>query len=290
MALPKINPTTTASWKKLSGHFNAIKDERLQDYFNTDEKRFDRYSIQWEDFLVDFSKNRLNQETLVLLEDFAHEMGLKEAMNAYFSGETINQTEGRAVLHTALRAPENTQLYVDGLDIIPEVQAVKAKIRSFCNKVIQGEHKGYTGKTIKNVVNIGIGGSDLGPAMVTEALAYYKNHLNVQFVSNVEGDHVREVIKTLDPETTLFVIVSKTFTTQETLSNANTIREWFLTHANDAAIAQHFVAVSTSLEKIAAFGIAAENVFPMKDWVGGALFALECGGIKHRSCRGPRSF
>ncbi|MGB1449031.1 MAG: glucose-6-phosphate isomerase [Flavobacteriaceae bacterium] len=290
MALPKINPTTTASWKKLSNHFNAIKDERLQDYFKADEKRYDRYSIQWEDILVDFSKNRLNQETLVLLEDFANEMGLKEAMNAYFSGETINQTEGRAVLHTALRAPEDTQLYVDGLDVMPEVHAVKAKIRSFCSKVINGEHKGYTGKAIKNVVNIGIGGSDLGPAMVTEALAYYKNHLNVQFVSNVEGDHVREVIKTLDPETTLFVIVSKTFTTQETLSNANTIREWFLTHANEAAIAQHFVAVSTNLEKIAAFGIAPDNVFPMKDWVGGRFSLWSAVGLSIALAVGPDHF
>lgn len=290
MALPKINPTTTASWKKLSNHFNAIKDERLQDYFKADEKRFDRYSIQWEDILVDFSKNRLNQETLVLLENFANEMGLKEAMNAYFSGETINQTEGRAVLHTALRAPEDTQLYVDGLDVMPEVHAVKAKIRSFCSKVINGEHKGYTGKAIKNVVNIGIGGSDLGPAMVTEALAYYKNHLNVQFVSNVEGDHVREVIKSLDPETTLFVIVSKTFTTQETLSNANTIREWFLTHANEAAIAQHFVAVSTNLEKIAAFGIAPDNVFPMKDWVGGRFSLWSAVGLSIALAVGPDHF
>ena len=207
MALPNINPTTTKSWQKLTAHFKAIIDEHLQDYFNKDEKRFDRFSIQWEDFLVDFSKNHIQQETMVLLEDFAHEMGLKDAMKAYFVGEAINQTEGRAVLHTALRAPKKTQIYVDGLDIMPEVHAIKAKIRSFCNKVISGEHKGFTGKSITNIVNIGIGGSDLGPAMVTESLQYYKNHLNVQFVSNVEGDHVREVMKTLDPETTLFVIV-----------------------------------------------------------------------------------
>lgn len=290
MALPKINPTTTTSWKKLSEHFKTIKDSPLQDYFSKDEKRFDRFSIQWEDFLVDFSKNRLNQETLILLEDFAHEMGLKQAMTDYFSGEAINQTEGRAVLHTALRAPEDTQLYVDGLDVMPEVHAVKAKISSFCDKVIAGEHKGYTGKAITTIVNIGIGGSDLGPAMVTEALAYYKNHLNVHFVSNVEGDHVREVMKNLDPETTLFVIVSKTFTTQETLSNANTIRKWFLQHANEAAIAQHFVAVSTNLEKIAEFGIAPENVFPMKDWVGGRFSLWSAVGLSIALAVGPAHF
>ena len=186
MALPNINPTTTKSWQKLTAHFKAIKYERLQDYFNQDDKRFNRLSIQWEDFLVDFSKNRIQQETLELLEDFAHEMGLKEAMYAYFGGETINQTEGRAVLHTALRAPEETQMYIDDLDVMPEVHAIKAKIRSFCDKVISGEHKGFTGKAITHVVNIGIGGSDLGPAMITESLQYYKNHLNVQFVSNVD--------------------------------------------------------------------------------------------------------
>ena len=204
-----------------------------------------------------------------LLLELAREMELDKAMDAYFSGERINQTEGRAVLHTALRQPEDNQLYLDGLDIIPEVQAVLAKMRIFCTQIISGKHKGYSGKAITDVVNIGIGGSDLGPAMVTEGLAYYANHLNTHFVSNVEGDHVREVIKNLNPETTLFVIVSKTFTTQETLSNANTIRQWFLTHAPETAIAKHFVAVSTNLEKIAEFGIHPDQVFPMKDWVGG---------------------
>ena len=211
-------------------------------------------------------------------------------MEAYFGGEAINQTEGRAVLHTALRAPETAQIYTDGLDVVPEVHAIKAKIRSFCDAVINGEHKGYTGKAITHVVNIGIGGSDLGPAMVTEALAYYKNHLNVQFVSNVEGDHVREVIKTLDPETTLFVIVSKTFTTQETLSNATTIRQWFLTHAPEDAVAQHFVAVSTNLEKIAEFGIHPDNVFPMKDWVGGRFSLWSAVGLSIALAVGPDHF
>ena len=290
MTLPKINPTTTSSWKKLQAHFQNEKNNRIQDHFQNDPNRFEQFSIQWEDFLVDFSKNRLSKETLTLLEELAHEVDLKGAMEAYFGGEAINQTEGRAVLHTALRAPETAQIYTNGLDVVPEVHAIKAKIRSFCDAVINGEHKGYTGKAITHVVNIGIGGSDLGPAMVTEALAYYKNHLNVQFVSNVEGDHVREVIKTLDPETTLFVIVSKTFTTQETLSNATTIRQWFLTHAPEDAVAQHFVAVSTNLEKIAEFGIHPDNVFPMKDWVGGRFSLWSAVGLSIALAVGPDHF
>ena len=290
MTLPKINPTNTSSWKKLQDHFQNEKNNRIQDHFQNDPNRFEQFSIQWEDFLVDFSKNRLSKETLTLLEELAHEVDLKGAMEAYFGGEAINQTEGRAVLHTALRAPETAQIYTDGLDVVPEVHAIKAKIRSFCNAVINGELKGYTGKAITHVVNIGIGGSDLGPAMVTEALAYYKNHLNVQFVSNVEGDHVREVIRTLDPETTLFVIVSKTFTTQETLSNATTIRQWFLTHAPEDAVAQHFVAVSTNLEKIAEFGIHPDNVFPMKDWVGGRFSLWSAVGLSIALAVGPDHF
>ncbi len=279
MALPNINPTSTQSWKKLRAHFEEIKDISLQKHFAENPNRFEEFSIVWEDFLVDYSKNRLTKETLNLLEELANEIGLKEAMEAYFQGEVINQTEKRAVLHTALRVPEETQIYLDGLDVVPEIHAINAKIKSFCNQVISGEHKGFSGKSITHVVNIGIGGSDLGPAMVTEALAFYKNHLNVQFVSNVEGDHVREVIKTLDPETTLFVIVSKTFTTQETLSNASTIRKWFLMHAPVEAIAKHFVAVSTNEEKIAAFGIHPDNVFPMKDWVGGRFSLWSAVGL-----------
>ncbi|MGB2171983.1 MAG: glucose-6-phosphate isomerase [Flavobacteriaceae bacterium] len=290
MALPKINPTTTQSWKKLQQHFEATKKERLQDYFAQDPLRFDTFSIQWDDFLVDFSKNRLSKDTLSLLEEFAHEMKLDHAMTAYFEGEAINQTEGRAVLHTALRTPESDQIYLDNLDVVPEVHAVKAKMRSFCDAVISGQHKGYTGKAITDVVNIGIGGSDLGPAMITEALQFYKNHLNVQFVSNVEGDHVREIIKTLDPETTLFVIVSKTFTTQETLSNANTIRKWFIETAEEDAIAKHFVAVSTNLEKIAEFGIHPDHVFPMKDWVGGRFSLWSAVGLSIALAVGPDHF
>ena len=290
MALPNINPTSTQSWKKLRAHFEEIKDISLQKHFAENPNRFEEFSIVWEDFLVDYSKNRLTKETLNLLEELANEIGLKEAMEAYFQGEAINQTEKRAVLHTALRVPEETQIYLDGLDVVPEIHAINAKIKSFCNQVISGEHKGFSGKSITHVVNIGIGGSDLGPAMVTEALAFYKNHLNVQFVSNVEGDHVREVIKTLDPETTLFVIVSKTFTTQETLSNSSTIRKWFLMHAPEEAIAKHFVAVSTNEEKIAAFGIHPDNVFPMKDWVGGRFSLWSAVGLSIALAVGPDHF
>ena len=290
MALPNINPTSTQSWKKLRAHFEEIKDISLQKHFAENPNRFEEFSIVWEDFLVDYSKNRLTKETLNLLEELANESGLKEAMEAYFQGQAINHTEKRAVLHTALRVPEETQIYLDGLDVVPEIHAINAKIKSFCNQVISGEHKGFSGKSITHVVNIGIGGSDLGPAMVTEALAFYKNHLNVQFVSNVEGDHVREVIKTLDPETTLFVIVSKTFTTQETLSNASTIRKWFLMHAPEEAIAKHFVAVSTNEEKIAAFGIHPDNVFPMKDWVGGRFSLWSAVGLSIALAVGPDHF
>ena len=290
MALPNINPTTTQSWKKLTAHFEEIKDISLQKHFAENPNRFEEFSIVWEDFLVDYSKNRLTKETLNLLEELANEIGLKEAMEAYFQGQAINQTEKRAVLHTALRVPEETQIYLDGLDVVPEIHAINAKIKTFCEQVISGEHKGFSGKSITHVVNIGIGGSDLGPAMVTEALAFYKNHLNVQFVSNVEGDHVREVIKTLDPETTLFVIVSKTFTTQETLSNASTIRKWFLMHAPEEAIAKHFVAVSTNEEKIAAFGIHPDNVFPMKDWVGGRFSLWSAVGLSIALAVGPDHF
>ena len=232
----------------------------------------------------------MSTETLSLLQELAEECGLKSAIESYFDGDTINQTEDRAVLHTALRAQESDQVFVDGLDVIPEIFAVKEKISQFTSAIISGNHKGFTGKAITDVVNIGIGGSDLGPAMIVESLEYYKNHLNTHFVSNVEGDHVHEILKKLDPETTLFVIVSKTFTTQETLTNANTIRKWFLQHASEDAIAKHFVAVSTNLEKIEAFGIHPDNVFPMKDWVGGRFSLWSAVGLSVALAVGADNF
>ncbi|MGC4040795.1 MAG: glucose-6-phosphate isomerase [Flavobacterium sp.] len=279
MALPDINPTSTSAWKKLSDHYAQIKNVSMQELFAKDASRAEKFSIQWNDFLVDYSKNIINQETLSLLQDLAAEVDLKSAIQSYFSGENINQTENRAVLHTALRAPQNGSVLVDGKNVVSEIFEVKDKIKGFCNEVISGTRKGFTGKQFTDVVNIGIGGSDLGPAMVVEALQFYKNHLNVHFVSNVDGDHVNEIIRNLNPETTLFVVASKTFTTQETLSNAETIRAWFLNSAKQEDVAKHFVAVSTNIQKVTEFGIHPDNIFPMWDWVGGRFSLWSAVGL-----------
>ncbi|SNR57260.1 glucose-6-phosphate isomerase [Maribacter sedimenticola] len=279
MSLNRINPTQTPAWIKLNNHYNNIKNEHLRSMFASDAKRAEKFTLQWNDFLFDYSKNRIDESTMELLMQLANEVSLEDSIKKYFSGDAINETEGRAVLHTALRSKETDNVRVNGVNVMPEVYEVKAHIKEFTNAVINGELKGYTGKPFTDVVNIGIGGSDLGPAMVTEALKYYKNHLSVHFVSNVDGDHVNEVLKTLDPETTLFVVVSKTFTTQETLSNATTIKKWFLRHATQQDIAKHFAAVSTNSEKIAEFGIDAANVFPMWDWVGGRFSLWSAVGL-----------
>lgn len=279
MTLPTTNPTNTKSWEKLLENYNNTKDKHLRELFASDTERGEKFSLLWKDFFVDYSKNRITEETFSLLLDLAKEIGLKEAISSYFGGEPINQTEGRAVLHTALRAKKEDEVFVDGKNIIPEVYEVREQIRAFTQTIISGDKKGFTNKTFTDVVNIGIGGSDLGPVMVAEALKFYKNHLNMHFVSNVDGDHVHEVIKNLNPETTLFVVVSKTFTTQETLSNAMTIKKWFLKHASQSDIAKHFVAVSTNTQKINEFGIADENVFPMWDWVGGRFSLWSAVGL-----------
>jgi glucose-6-phosphate isomerase len=279
MALPKNNPISTNAWKNLQAHFNNIKNVQMKDLFSQDQERANKFSIKWNDFYVDFSKNRITEETFQYLLELAEEVKLKDAIKSQFSGEIINKTEGRAVLHTALRAPETDTILVDGKNIIPEIYQVKKKIEVFSNEIINAERKGFTGKAFTDIVNIGIGGSDLGPAMVVEALQYYTNHLNTHFVSNVDGDHVNEVIKKINTETTLFVIVSKTFTTQETLSNANTIRDWFLKSAPEEAIAKHFVAVSTNVEKVKTFGIDGSNIFPMWDWVGGRFSLWSAVGL-----------
>ena len=279
MALPTINPTTTNAWKKLNEHYAQMKNVSMSEMFANDVSRAEKFHIQWEDFLVDYSKNIINQDTMNLLQDLANEVNLKSAIDSYFSGENINQTEDRAVLHTALRAPKTAKILVDDVNVIPEIFEVKNKIKTFSNEVISGERKGYTGKAFTDVVNIGIGGSDLGPAMVVEALQFYKNHLNVHFVSNVDGDHVHEIIKKLNPETTLFVIVSKTFTTQETLTNSETIRTWFLQSAKQEEVAKHFVAVSTNIQKVTHFGINPNNIFPMWDWVGGRFSLWSAVGL-----------
>lgn len=279
MALHNTNPTTTAVWKRLQNHFQDIKNVSMQQMFQEDALRTNKMSIEWKDFFVDFSKNRITDETLKLLLNLADEMQLKSAISSYFDGETINKTENRAVLHTALRASEDANIKVDGTNVIPEILEVKTKIKNFTNEITTGIRKGFTGKNFTDVVNIGIGGSDLGPAMVVEALQYYKNHLNVHFISNIDGDHVQELLKKINPETTLFIVVSKTFTTQETLTNAQTIKNWFLQKANLEDVAKHFVAVSTNSEKVADFGINPENIFPMWDWVGGRFSLWSAVGL-----------
>ena len=277
--MKNINPTTTEAWKKLEYHYAETKDQSLKSLFEKDKDRAEKFTVKWSDFYVDFSKNKITEETKALLIDLANECGLKEAMGAYFGGEAINQTEGRPVLHTALRASKNADIKVDGENVMNEVEEVKAKIKAFSSEVIQGIKKGYTGRNFTDVVNIGIGGSDLGPVMVTEALEFYKNHLNVHFVSNVDGDHVHETIKDLNPETTLFVIVSKSFTTQETLSNSTTIRNWFMKTAPEDAVSKHFIAVSSNVAKVKEFGIDEENIFPMWDWVGGRFSLWSAVGL-----------
>ena len=279
MALNSINPTQTKAWSKLAAHFETIKESQMKTWFKENPDRAEEFTIQWEDFYVDFSKNRITSETLVLLKELAEELKLDEAISKYFDGDIINHTEGRAVLHTALRAPEDAQVYVDGANVMPEIHKVKALIKTFSDAIINGTKKGYTNKSFTDIVNIGIGGSDLGPAMVVDSLSFYGNHLKPHYVSNVDGDHVNEILKRLNPETTLFVIVSKTFTTQETLSNATTIKEWFLKHGTQADVAKHFVAVSTNTAKVQAFGIEPSNIFPMWDWVGGRFSLWSAVGL-----------
>ncbi len=290
MALEAIDPTQTKAWHALTKHFARMRNVEMKSLFEANPGRAARFHIQWNDFLIDYSKNIVDSETLTLLLNLADELHLNDAIQKYFSGDLINVTENRAVLHTALRSPENTSVFVDGENVIPEVFRVRAKMKRFSEAIISGERKGHTGKPFTDVVNIGIGGSDLGPAMVVEALKFYRNHLNLHFVSNVDGDHVRETIRSLNPETTLFVIVSKTFTTQETLTNSQTIRSWFLSSATQQDVAKHFVAVSTNISKVTEFGIAEENIFPMWDWVGGRFSLWSAVGLSISLAVGPDNF
>ena len=279
MPLLKINPTTTRAWKALTDYYATVKNVHMKDLFKNDTERKEKYSLNFEAITLDYSKNRLDDTALSLLLDLARETRLDDAIEKFFSGDKINETEGRAVLHTALRNKSGKPVLVDGKDVMPEVNATLEQMKAFSDKVISGEFKGYTGKQITDVVNIGIGGSDLGPRMVVEALQFYKNHLKTHFISNVDGDHVYEILKDLNPETTLFVIVSKTFTTQETLTNAQTAKKWFLQKAEEKDIRHNFVAVSTNLEKVSEFGIADENVFTMWDWVGGRYSLWSAVGL-----------
>ncbi|MDX1363685.1 MAG: glucose-6-phosphate isomerase [Arenibacter latericius] len=279
MAIKHSNPTNTNAWKALSSHFKESSNKTIREYFSSNPDRAKEFSITWNDFTLDYSKNKVSGETMELLLQLAKEMGLQNAISDQFNGKHINETENRAVLHTALRAKESDVIKVDGVNIVPEVYAVRKRMQQFSDSIISGAAKGYTGKVFTDVVNIGIGGSDLGPEMVVKALKFYGNHLKMHFVSNVDGDHVHETLKELDPETTLFVVVSKTFTTQETLSNATTIKNWFLKSAKQEDVAKHFAAVSTNTEKIAEFGIASENVFPMWNWVGGRFSLWSAVGL-----------
>lgn len=279
MVLPQNNPTGTQTWEKLRQHFGDIQYTEMKDLFAQDPKRAEKMSIEWQSFFVDFSKNRINEKTLNLLVELAEEVDLKKAINQCFSGHNINETENRAVLHTALRDFDANEILVDGKNIMPDIYKVKSKIQHFTNQILNKELKGYTGKDFTDVVNIGIGGSDLGPAMVCEALKFYNQGLKMHFMSNIDGDHVQDILNNIDPETTLFVIVSKTFTTQETLSNATTTKQWFLKNATEDDIAKHFVAVSTNLADVTSFGINPDNIFPMWDWVGGRFSLWSAVGL-----------
>ncbi len=287
--LPRIDFCSTDAYKALLKHFEQIKKENLRNLFK-DQKRFEQFSISFGDILLDFSKNRINSHTHDLLLQLAEECGLKDAIKQQFNGEIINETEGRAVLHTALRNPKRTGFILDGKDILPDIHRVLDKMEQFSDQVISGAWKGYSGKSITDIVNIGIGGSDLGPVMVTEALKSYSNHLKLHFVSNVDGSHIVETLKKLDPETTLFMIASKTFTTQETMANAYSARNWFLkSGGNETAVAKHFVAISTNETGVAKFGIDTANMFEFWDWVGGRYslwsaigLSISCGiGFKN---------
>ncbi len=279
MPLKNINPTETVSWRSLKNHFEEIHDVPMKSYFREDKGRKEKFTLKFKDFTLDYSKNRLNDATMDLLLNLAKESELKDAVGKYFSGDKINETEDRAVLHTALRNQNNNRIVVDGKDIMPEVRETLQKMKDFSEKVISGSFKGYTGKAITDVVNIGIGGSDLGPRMVVESLQFYKNHLKTHFISNVDGDHVYEILHQLDPETTLFVIVSKTFTTQETISNATTAKKWFLKKAEEKDVQHNFVAVSTNLEHVKDFGISEDNIFTMWNWVGGRYSLWSAVGL-----------
>ena len=279
--MKNINPTQTQAWQALEAHFAANKETRLKDLFAQDPQRFDKFSLTYQgDILVDYSKNLITEETLKLLVDLAKETDLRSAIDAMFNGEKINMTEGRSVLHVALRNRSDRPIESDGKDVMPAVKAVLAKMKGFCEKIISGEWKGYTGKAIQHVVNIGIGGSDLGPVMITEALRPYKNHLQMHFVSNVDGTHIAETLKKIDPETTLFLVASKTFTTQETMTNALTARDWFIKIAGDKAhVAKHFAALSTNGKAVAEFGIDTNNMFEFWDWVGGRYSSWSAIGM-----------
>lgn len=280
MTFPKVNPTSTQAWQQLQHHTIQLQDSQIKNLFAEDPQRFEKFSLRFQDILVDFSKNLITDQTKQLLLDLAKECKIQEATEAMFSGEKINETENRAVLHTALRNRSHKPVLFEGKDVMPEVNAVLEKVKEFSEKVISGAWKGYSGKAITTIVNIGIGGSDLGPVMVTEALKPYANHLKVHFVSNIDATHLAETLKQVDLETTLFMIASKTFTTQETMANAKSAREFFLKQAvHEDFVKLHFVAISTNETAVVKFGIAPENMFGFWDWVGGRYSLTSAIGL-----------
>jgi glucose-6-phosphate isomerase len=290
--LPKTDPTTTTAWKALSAQYKLIRDRHMTEFFKEDADRFNKYSKSLDDILLDYSKNRVDDKTMGLLFDLARETGVPEAIEQMFTGEKINETEQRSVLHVALRNRSAEPIIVDGKDVMPDVNRVLEQIKTFTRTLHSDEWRGYTGKPIADIVNIGIGGSDLGPVMITEALRpYWKEWLNIHFVSNVDGTHITETLKNVDPETTLFIIASKTFTTQETMTNAQTARAWFLENALDEAfIKQHFVAVSTNKKGVEEFGIDPQNMFEFWDWVGGRYSSSSAIGLSIASVIGYTNF
>lgn len=290
--LPKINPTSTNAWQQLQLHFLEIKDVHLKELFKNEPDRFKKYSLCTDELVFDYSKNLITDKTKQLLLQLAEECKVKEAINAMFNGDAINETEKRSVLHVALRNFSGRPVYAQGNDVMPEVKKVLRKIKSFCTSVHSGNHRGYTNKKIKCIVNIGIGGSDLGPLMVTEALKpYWVEDIQTFFVSNVDGTHITETLKKVNPERTLFLVASKTFTTQETMTNAHTAREWFLKKAkNEKHIAKHFVALSTNEKEVVGFGIDRKNMFEFWDWVGGRYSLWSAIGLSIALTIGYKNF
>jgi glucose-6-phosphate isomerase len=289
--LPNHNPVETSAWKNLEMLFMTMQATHMRELFAEDPERFEKFSIQFEEILVDYSKNLVNDEVVKGLIDLANEIDLQQAINAMFRGEKINQTEGRSVLHVALRNRSNSPVVVDGQDVMEEVNNVLEQMKRFSDSLLSGNWKGFTGKPITHIVNIGIGGSDLGPYMVTEALRPYWSTITPYFVSNVDGTHLAETVKRLDPETTLFIIASKTFTTQETMTNAESARAWFLEKTGGKGdVAKHFVAVSTNTKEVTRFGIAPENMFVFWDWVGGRYSLWSSIGLSISATIGFENF
>lgn len=290
--LNTINPTLTKAWKKLEAHFEEVKETQIEELFKKDSNRFSNFTLKFDRILVDYSKNKVTDETINLLLDLSKEIGLEEAIKDFFDGKKINVTEDRSVLHTALRNSSKRQVFVDEEDVMPKIRGVLKKMESFSYQIISGFWKGFTGKPISDIVNIGIGGSDLGPLMVTEALEpYKKEHITTHFVSNVDGTHIAETLKGLNPETTLFLVASKTFTTQETMTNAFTARDWFLNAAKDEDhVKKHFVALSTNKEAVESFGIDSKNMFEFWDWVGGRYSLWSAIGLSIACTIGYENF